>query len=275
MQPFLDIFLSVYSEISQFKYADVHLELSTYFFIWTYYGDQNELLLVMHSEWWPILVHQLVDDLSHSIESIRDNAFSTTSCLTQSSSNVELLKFLKTPLFDMIELQMRSRTRMMKMAVVILMNLLLSGLEFVDYTIRRPSLMDSFLAIICELPPNDEMFQNALEGLTAIMDCKDNDQVVKFFLDHLSLLDVLGSKISDRGQIRVMFKIQTAIRSLFEIGQIYTMRMNETDNPFVERVSANPELREKIEQGMHHVDNKVKTAFQSLVYIYFDVSPSK
>jgi hypothetical protein len=270
MLPFLDIFLSAYCELSQFRYRNAHEEMSAFFFVWSYFGDQHELLLITRSEWWPIFVHQLVEDLSNPVEVVRDNSFSTVSSLTHSHSNQELLIFTKTAIFDKIEFQIRTRAKCMKTAIVTLMNLLLSGYDFVQHAICNQSLMDALLNILYDTNPDDDVFQNSLEALVAILDCKE-DSVTKFFIEHISVLDLLCSKIRDRGQPKTMIQIQTVIRGLFEIGVIYMMQIEDMDNPFVERVMANCELRERIEQGINHREEEVRVAFQSLAHIYFDV----
>ena len=114
MQPFLDIVLSTYCQLERQKYSDIHTEMSIFFFIWCYHGDKNELLLIIRSKWWPNFAKQLVEDLKHPVFLIKDNAYSTISSITSSESYGELISFLKTPLLEEIEAQIRSRSSMMK-----------------------------------------------------------------------------------------------------------------------------------------------------------------
>jgi len=274
MQPFLDIVLSTYCQLERQKYSDIHTEMSIFFFIWCYHGDKNELLLIIRSKWWPNFAKQLVEDLKHPVFLIKDNAYSTISSITSSESYGELISFLKTPLLEEIEAQIRSRSSMMKKAVIILGNLLLSGDAFVYAVFEKPDLIDALLAAIGYMSPNDEALSNVLEILDTLLTQEDEEYVLKFLIENVPLIDILCAKITDKTPRDILFKLKSILKGLFELGNAFALRTEESDNPFIQRVVNSVDLRDKIEQAMNHTDYQVKTAFCSLAYFYFDVDKS-
>ena len=168
----------------------------------------------------------------------------------------------------------RSKSSMMKKAVIILGNLLLSGDAFVYAVFEKPDLIDTLLAAIGYMSPNDEALSNVLEILDTLLTQEDEEYVLKFLIENVPLIDILCAKITDKTPRDILFKLKSILKGLFELGNAFALRTEESDNPFIQRVVNSVDLRDKIEQAMNHTDNQVKNAFCSLAYFYFDVDKS-